>query len=438
MSGNLALVYDKIIMPAERVLQKIEDVGVNIDYGKLLEVRQDYSMKLIDKENELRKTLPRSVNWEVNWNSPKQVAEVLFKHCGLKPIKQTDSGQDSTGKGTLLRLVDAHPIPGILLDVRMYSKAISGFLDPWKEYLDYEIYHGRPGRLHSTYKIAETNTGRLSAEEPNLQQCSKDKNIRSLVCAKPGYVMIESDYSQIELRITAYVGRIHSMIRAYLNGEDLHVKTAMGVSKLPKEAITEILRKRAKAVNFGYIYGMWWRTFKDYAFDSYHVIYTDREAEQSRIDFMKTYPEIPEWHERAKNTARRNKCITNPLGRIRWLPNIDSPDKELRGKAERQAINTPVQNMASDMLLLSMIEIDEKIAPYGAYLVGEIHDALLAECPEEHAVTVAKIIKYEMEDVVNTLDRMFGITLDVPIIADVTIGSAWGVGQSLEKFSQSA
>ena len=288
--SNLSKVFTHIIMPAERVLQEVETYGAYIDYDKLLEVREDYGRKLEVKTKELQSVLPSSVDWEVNWNSPKQVADVLFNHCKLKPLGTTPTGSPETGKSTLLRLVDVHPVPALLLDVRKYSKAISGFLDPWKAYLDYEQSFGRPRRLHTTYNIAKTNTGRLSAEDPNLQQVSRDKAIRSLVSAPPGYVIVEADYSQIELRIAAFIARAMSMIKVYRRNGDIHLETAVHTSHLPEDKITKELRTRAKAVNFGYIYGMWWRAFKAYAFDSYGVIVTDVEAKQSREGFLEDTP----------------------------------------------------------------------------------------------------------------------------------------------------
>lgn len=251
MADKLYSIFNGIIMPAEQCLQKIEDYGAYVDVKRLEEVTLDYSHKLEDAQWELNKHLPASVDWDVNWNSPQQVAEVLFKHLKLPVQGTTETGQPQTGKSTLLRLVDKHPLPGLLLEARKYSKALSGFLVPWKQYLDYEVAHGRPPRLHTTYNIAKTNTGRLSAEDPNLQQVSRDKAIRSLISAPPGYVVIEADYSQIELRIAAFIAQERSMLNIYASGGDIHTRTAMAISKLPEDEITKPIRTSAKAVNFG-------------------------------------------------------------------------------------------------------------------------------------------------------------------------------------------
>lgn len=249
--SRLTRVFKHIIMPAENVLEKIEDYGAYVDRKKLKEVTNDYKQKLAAAEQDLKLVLPRSVDWDVNWNSPQQVAKVMYDHCKLPILEKTETGQPATGKSVLLRLVDQHPLPEKLLDVRKYSKALSGFLEPWEMYLKYEIAHGRAPRLHTTYNIAKTNTGRLSAEDPNLQQVPRDKTVRSLIAAPPGYLVIEADYSQIELRMAAFIARAISMLKVYRAGGDIHLRTAVAISGVPEDQITKILRTRAKAVNFG-------------------------------------------------------------------------------------------------------------------------------------------------------------------------------------------
>lgn len=182
-----------------------------------------------------------------------------------------------------------------------------------------------------------------------------------------------------------------------------------------------------------FIYGMWWKTFKAYAFDSYGVTVSDKEAEAFRNMFFMLFPGLAGWHGRSKEYVRTYKCIRSPLGRVRYMPNIDSPDKELRGKAERQAINTPVQSMASDMLLLALIAVDRMLdkCKYDAHVIGEVHDALLIECRETQATEVGYAVKNIMESVPGTLKCLFGVELNVPILADVTIGAGWGLGTEI-------
>lgn len=180
-----------------------------------------------------------------------------------------------------------------------------------------------------------------------------------------------------------------------------------------------------------FIYGMWWKTFKAYAFDSYGVTVSDKEAEAFRNTFFMLFPGLAGWHGKSKDYANTYKCIRSPLGRVRYLPNIDSPDKELRGKAERQAINTPVQSMASDMLLLALVSVDSELRKYDARVIGEVHDALLIECREDQAKIVGELVKGVMEGVPSELEILFDVHLNVPVIADVTVGAGWGLGTDL-------
>jgi len=225
------------------------------------------------------------------------------------------------------------------------------------------------------------------------------------------------------------------MKTAYRNGEDIHTKTAASIAHVTPDAVTKAQRTAAKAVNFGFLYGMWWKSFKSYAFDSYGVVVTDKEAEHARNKYFETYPELLKWHERQKEEVIRNKCIRTLTGRIRHLPDIDSPDKDLRGSAERQAINTPVQSFASDMCLLAMILIDKNIElkyKDRAHLVGQVHDAIMVEADESVGREVALMVKKCMESVPKVLDRYFGVKLDLPIVADVNMGEAWGKGEEVK------
>ena len=428
--GKLYNVFKRIVMPGERILQGIEDIGVYINQERLEEVLAEYIVLRDAVDEKIEALLPKA--WKggkINLNSPKQLATLLFDDLRLPVIELTDTGARSTGKSTLLHLVDLHEMPRLILERRKYDKAIVGFLVPWKEYLK------RDGRLHSTYNIAKTATGRLSAEDPNLQQVPRDENVRNLVAAPKGKVFIEADYSQIELRAAAFIANATSMKECYRRGEDLHRKTGARVANIDPKDLTKELRTKAKAVNFGFLYGMWWKSFKSYAFDSYGVVVTDREAEAARNTYFELYPELVKWHERQKDEAHRTKCVHTATGRIRHLPDIDSPDKDLRGKAERQAINTPVQSFASDITILAMILIDRNIKRLykgRAYLVGQVHDAIMVEADEEVGRDVALMVKKCMESVPVVLEKYFGVKLDLPIVAEVEMGEAWGIGKIIE------
>ena len=425
----LARPFKYIIMPGERVLQKIETVGVYIDQDKLREVTFEYEMRRDELDDLISEKLPDSYGGMVNLNSPTQLAKLLFDDLGLPVIEKTKGGKDSTGKSTLLRLVDYHDLPRLILDRRKYEKAINGFLYPWVDYLKDD------GRLHSTYNIARTATGRLSASDPNLQQVPRDANVRSLISCTPGRDFIEADYSQLELRVAAFVAKAESMKQVYMRGEDLHKKTAAQVAGCKMEDVTKDMRFHAKAVNFGYLYGMWWKSFKSYAFDSYGVVVTDEEAEHSRNIYFETYPELTGWHERQKNEVRTYKRVKTATGRIRHLPDIDSPDKDIRNGEERKAINTPVQSFGSDITMLAMIMIDQEIDKRykgKACLIGQVHDAIMAEANKDVSREVAIMIKRIMENVPQVLRTYFGVVFDIPLVAEVELGSAWGVGEIVE------
>lgn len=424
---RLARVFKHIVMPGERVLQKIEARGAYVDLKELQDVTIEFQRQLKDIDDELAMFIPNIA--DMNLNSTQQLAKLLFTDLGLPVISYTDSGAPSTGKASLLRLVDKHHVPRLILERRKYSKGLDGFLVPWVAYRE------KDGRLHTTYNIAKTGTGRLSAEDPNLQQVPRDKRVRNLISAPNGRKFLEADYSQIELRAASYIARADSMKQAYILGEDIHTKTAISVSGKAPDDITKADRTGAKAVNFGYLYGMWWKSFKAYAFDTYGVVVSDEDAMHSREVYFETYPEFVDWHKRQINEVRSEKAVRTPTGRIRHLPNIDSPDSDLRGEAERQSINTPVQSFASDMTLLAMIAIDTHLEEHyagKALLVGQVHDAILVEADDDVAEEIGYVIKDIMEHVPDTLTALFHITLDVPIVADVTIGTAWGKGDELK------
>jgi DNA polymerase-1 len=413
-------------MPGERVLQKIENKGVYIDQDILRNVTDEYECERDRLDDEISDKLPKKWQGIINLNSPKQLAELLYTDLGLPVLVTTATGEPSTGKPALLRLVDFNELPRLILDRRRYEKALNGFLLPWVDFLKDD------GRLHSTYDIAKTATGRLCASEPNLQQVPRDPKVRNLISCTPGRDFIEADYSQLELRVAAFVAGAESMKNSYRAGIDLHTKTASQMARVDISKVTKDMRTKAKPVNFGYLYGMWWKSYKPYAFDNYGIVVTDKEAEESRNIYFQTYPELLPWHERQKQEAHQFKSVRTPTGRIRHLPDIDSPDKDIRNGEERKAINTPVQSFGSDITLMAMIVIDQEIERKykgKACLVGQVHDAIMAEADKDISMEVALMIKRVMENVPVLLRKYFGVHFDVPLVAEVELGSAWGIGK---------
>lgn len=431
---GLYRVFKYIIMPGERVLQKIETRGIHVHKDRLKQVKEKYTLKKNEIKGVINESLPERWKDTLNINSTKQLAELLFGDLGLPILDRTASGAPSTGRAVLVKLAQYHHLPKALLEYRRYEKALNGFLTPWGKYLA-----EGDGRLHTTYKIAHTATGRLSAEDPNLQQVPRDMEVRSLVGAPEGWDFVEADFSQIELRVAAFIASADSMKRVYAENGDIHTLTAARVAGVAPSEVTKGMRNKAKAVNFGFLFGMWWKAFKDYAFDSYNVIVTDEEAKHARETYFELYPELVSWHSRQKREVQNFKRVRTPLGRIRHLPNIDSSNRDLVGEAERQAINTPVQSMASDMTLLAMILIDQELEKrYGedAFLIGQVHDSIMVQARPEISHEVAVLIKNIMQGIPKIIKKYFGVTFDVPIIADVAVGSGdkagWGLGEEIK------
>lgn len=426
-------VFRRIIMPAEKVLQKMHKRGFYMDRAAVEELKKKYAGHRDALKIVLEKALPAGFKG-MNLNSTKQLADLLFNELRLPVIERTDGGVPSTGRKTLIYLSEKHDIPKLILEYRKKEKALAGFLDPWLN-----RYLVGTSRVHTRYNIARTATGRLSAEDPNLQQVPRDPEIRRLVSVPKGFKLIDADYSQIELRTAAWVSGDENMKNAYKRGEDLHLKTACSINRCKPEEVTKEMRSRAKPVNFGYLYGMWWKAFIDYALISYGVVVTESEAQQSRTAYFESYPKLVQYHQRQREIVRKMKGVPTATGRFRPLPNIDSPDTDKRGEAERQAINTPVQSLASDMMLVAMVLIDKNLEKYGedAFLVGQIHDAIHVEAKDEIAYEVGCMVKKVMESVPVVLKKYFGIDFDVPLVADVEIGTEWGQGKGLEEFKKS-
>lgn len=440
-------VFAHILMPGSRMLEDVEERGVFVDRFAVQQVLDVVEGEIKASKGRLDAIIPESFyknsqNIEINYNSPTQIKKLLYEPYGfnLKPIKVTtfegEEDDSSTGKAILKKYArKGNEFCQELLEYRKYSKMKSGFLEPWLEKLQ------NKNRLYPSYNIARTATGRLSANNPNLQQVSRDKSIRNLVSARPGHVFIEADYSQIELRVAAWIGNINSMKKLYQQGEDLHTNTARMIVQLGHKdwdsldkATKKEYRTRAKAVNFGFIYGMSWQGFKEYAESSYDVLLTDEEAQQYRETYFRLYPELTGWHKRTREKAKKEAKVVSPLGRVRYLHNIKSYDKLQASKAERCALNTPVQSLASDLTLLSMIKLDEIFKEQQmleARIVGQCHDAIFFEVHESTKDEVCKIIHDVMTK--PETDTLFGVSMDVPIEVEIKVGKAWGDGEVWEE-----
>jgi uracil-DNA glycosylase family 4 len=451
-------VFQKIIMPTADMMFDAEWRGVPINVKKM-----DDAEKYLKEE--LRKAEKELIEYgQINWGSPKQIGELLYGELGIKCPQKTPKGKPSTSESTLNQI--DHPCVGALFRYRGAKQQLSFFIEGWKPYLI-------NNRLHPSFKVHGTVTGRLSCENPNLMQVPRDPRIRALIdpqVDESGYELIEADLSQIELRIAADVANERNLKRAFSKGTDAHWLTLMNElrrgnaqTKLVMDTAEKItgqklkfgesieallkagpepaqemhvewkeLRKKAKAVNFGYLFGMWWKKFKIYARDNYGVNVTDEEAQESRKAFFDLYPDFPEWHKQQQRFAHEYGYVKSLSGRKRRLPDaMHWDDTPARAEAQRQAINSPVQSFANELNLMSAIQLTKEFRPPILYLIGTVHDAVLLEVRKEYVPVVYERILQIMQHP-DMLDD-FGIKLSVPIEAEAKVGP-WSLGTKLEKW----
>jgi len=448
--------FDNLTMPAANLYVEMEAHGCFIDLDKMDEVEEYLTTEIDKAERRLKK-------WgDINWASPKQVADLLYGKLKIKCPVRTKKGAPSSSE-TALKMID-HPCVTDLLTFRGHKQQRSFFIEGWKPYIV-------DSRIHPSFKLHGTVTGRPSCQHPNFQQVPRDSLIRSLIVAPEGWEVLEADLSQIELRIVAELSRCPSMIHAFVNGVDIHWKTALGELERyagqrelvldtarkagmkgssyaeaiellreigPDEAaeinpIWKEMRKKAKAVGFGYVYGMWWKKFLQYARDNYDMILTEREAQQSRIAYFQMYP-LESWHENQRRFARKYGYVRSLAGRKRRLPVAQSTDDTPeRAEALRQAINSPVQGFASDINLMVAIQLRSEFPRAVLKLTITVHDSILMEVRKDYVVRVAQRVTEIMQR--PDLFDAFQINLTVPIEGEVKIGP-WGSGISLKKWRE--
>lgn len=414
-----ARVFTKLMMPASNALVEVERTGIQLDMERWTERFQ----KASEVEDRLREYMlqfvPKDKRDTFNFASPKQVGEWLFGDLGLPIIERTKTGAPSSKESVLLQLGKDHKPVRAMLKWRKWKKYMTTYFLPWRDFRDDQ------DRIHPTYKLFGTVTGRLSCADPNLQQVPRDPFIRGILGARPGWTLVVADYSQVELRIAAMMANETTMLGQFARGEDIHMLRAMRMTSKAESDITKEERKAAKPVSFGFLYGMGAPKFVDYARDSYDVHFEPEEAEAVRRGFFADYPKLLDWHDRQRRLARKYGQVQNPIGRIRHLPDIHSKDRGVQGEAERQAINSPVQSFASDLMLLALIELHNMMPADEAVVVGTVHDSILCEVRDDVVPQWTKLIKDTMEDM-SIVKRKFGTEVTVPIVADIEVGSHWG------------
>lgn len=352
--------------------------------------------------------------------------EVKLKHnyapviigygVGLKAIEKTAKGVPSVSSDVLVNYV-GNPVVDDLLEYRRLTK-LETFIKSWEEIQVND-------RIYPSFNIT-ARTGRTTCSSPNIQQIPQDKNVRNLIEARPGWKIKEQDYSQIELRVASMFSGDTNMQHAYQSGSDLHSKTTELLfgdtsSLSPQEQKRK--RTEAKSMNFGFLYGMSAKTFVDYA-KGYGLNITEEESEGFRNNFFKAYPTLLQWHEDCKNYARANGYTWSPIGRKRFLPDINSSNFKLRGQAERQSINSGVQGFASDMCTSALADIvfSDEIDHDRCIVLGSVHDAILFEIRDDYVDEVSPIINRLMEKP----SIIEGIDIPIPIVADSEVAQAWG------------
>lgn len=427
----LMKLFYHLYMPGIISYETVEEHGVFIYPQQFKEVRKH----LEAEKRAIEKELLKLAKHEVNWNSPAQIQKLLYGELKLPVIETTESGSPSTSEATLMQLRDKHPIVELILKYRGVNIQISHFIDGWINRM-----WGR--RLFPNFKLHGTVTGRTSCTDPNLQQVPRDPIIRNLVGAPEGWSVVEIDYSQAELRIAAIMSGDETMKRIYQTGGDIHTHTyemITGEKISDDKYIKKEQRKKAKAVNFGFVYGMGWRKFKIYARDNYGVDLTDKEAEQWRERFFQAYHSLPKWHSKQRRIVQSMGQVRSPIGRLRRLPDIYSTDKSKKAEAERQSINSPVQGFGSDLTILGMSEIMGNAQYYDPdyvldkdkfHVIGTVHDATLFEVRNDYLMEFCPRAKHILEHP-KALEDVFHFDTDVPIVADVAVGKSWGAGIEL-------
>lgn len=420
--------FSLLLMPASRTLTEVERNGLWVDNNRLKKRRIQVNKKLDD----LNRSLTKIAGIEANWNSTKFLAELLFDKLKLPLMDLTAGGAPSTKESVLLRLRKHHPVAELLIEWRKWSKYKSTYLERWAEIKD------KNDRLHPNYKITGTVTGRLSSGKEegskgrglNVQQVPRDPLIRSIIGAPPGWRFVEADFSQIELRIAAHYSGDPTLQRYFQLGHDVHLATAVSITGKHPRDITKEERKKAKSVNFGYLFGMGAKKYVEYARDNYDLEVSLEEAQKVRNKFFSDYKGLRPWHDRQRRLVNKYHRVQSAIGRVRHLPDINSEDEAVAAEAERQAINSPVQSLASDLMLLALSSLHEAMDPDEAKIVGTVHDSILFEIRKNKVKKWTKLIKHTMEN--PPLKRKFGVELTVPIVADITVGQHWGEGEPIE------
>ena len=402
---SMTKLYYEVELPLCRVLADMEASGFYVDRKALY----DFGESLNDGIAQMQAGIWAHAGHEFNINSPKQLGEVLFEELMLPSGKKTKSGW-STNADVLEKLRGKHPIIGEILEYRMLTKLKSTYADGLLKVI------APDGRIHTNFQMTVTATGRLSSTEPNLQNIPVRKKlgaqIRKMFVASPGKVLVDADYSQIELRLLAHISGDKAMQEAFLSGEDFHTVTASRVFGVPLDEVTPALRSRAKAVNFGIVYGI-----SAFSLAQDIGVYPS-EAKAYMEAYLDKYHGVRDYMKSIVEKAKADGYVDTLFARRRYLPELKSANFNVRSFGERVALNMPIQGTAADIIKIAMVNVHRRLAEEGleAKLILQVHDELIVECPDSEAERVKEILTYEMEN---------AAALSVPLTVDAHIGHSW-------------
>lgn len=408
LDADLMKLYREMELPLTKVLAQMEMRGVFVDKVSLEKKSAEMSERIAALEQKIYELAGETFNI----NSPRQLADVLFVNLKLPAAKKTKTGF-STDAEVLEELKGRHPIINEILNFRALTKLKSTYLDGLGKLID------RGGRVHTNFNQTVTATGRLSSSDPNLQnipvRTDEGREIRALFVPGEGYdCILSADYSQIELRLLAHMSGDENLIDAFKRGQDIHARTASEVFGVPIDDVTPDLRRKAKAVNFGIVYGM-----SDYGL-SQDLHISRKEAGEYIVKYFERYPKVKDFLDATVAQAHLNGYVTTIFGRRRLLDTINSKNFNVRSNAERMAMNTPIQGSAADIIKLAMIRAEENLRDFDSRIIIQVHDELVLEAKTSELADIEKILRKSMENVAELL---------VPLVVDVHSGKNWSLAK---------
>jgi len=402
---ELLKLYNEIEKPLSVILTRMENWGIKVNVDYLKEISDELKIRL----DEMEKEIYRLTGESFNINSPKQLATVLYEKLGLQPVKKGKKSL-STVSDVLDELFESHHAIPLILEYRNVAKIKNTYVDVLPSYV------GSDGRIHTTFNQTFTATGRLSSSNPNLQNIpikyEWGEKIRNAFVADNGYYFLSADYSQIEIRVLAHMSEDDNLIRDFLEGKDIHTRTAAKIFGVTEDKVTKEMRRQAKTINFGILYGM-----GSYSL-SRELNVSQKEAEKFIKKYFESYEKVKEFRDSMIEFARKNKYVKTLFGRKRYLYEIDSPDHLVRNNAERIALNTPLQGTSADIVKLSMISVYNNLQKSNIdfKMLLQVHDEILLEIRDYQIDTAKKIVKESMENVVK---------LKVPLEVKIGVGKNW-------------